>query len=774
MSPIIGKPIDRVDGRLKVTGKASYAAEFHIDHMAHGVTVHSTITKGRISSFDLEAAKQSPGVIDIITFENAMSLHFSSSSNPGGGKYAEKDLLPLQSNRIFYDGQHIAVVIAESFEQATHAASLVKVNYLNEAPQIDLKKNKDQSYKPPQGLGGTEVQLNRGDISAAMDTAAVKTDETYSTPVYHHNAMEPHATVANWEGGKLLIYDSTQSVAGVKSLMAQLLGVQPDRVRVVAKYIGGGFGSKGFSWPNTVLTAMASKHVSRPVKLVHTRQQSFTGNGRRSETIQKIELGSDQQGKLSGIRHTSTVETSFVDEFVEPAGVATAMLYGVPNLEVSHNLVRLNKGTPCPMRAPGEAPGTFAIEVAMDEMADKLKMDPIEFRLSNYAEKEPQKNKVFSSKYLKDCYAQGAKAIEWSKRNPVPGSNRQGDYMIGYGMATATYPANRSASSAKAVLFADGHAEVMCATQDIGTGTYTIMTQVAADAFGLPVDQIIMHLGDSDFPKGANSGGSQVTASVGPAIQAAALGVIDKLRTMAFADTKSPLYNQHKENVAVENGGIYLKNNSGKGEKFTQLLKRQGIDKLEAQAITNVSTRESTEANPAAGSTSAEKEIQHESKTNAAVQDDEKVERKPYSFHSFGAQFVKVRVDVDLGKVYVDKVVGVMDIGKVMNMKTAKNQIMGGMVFGIGMALMEETAYDPNRGRIVTKDLANYLVPVHADMPEFEIHFIDKPDPYISPIGARGIGEIGITGITAAISNAVYNAIGKRMRDLPITPDKLI
>jgi xanthine dehydrogenase YagR molybdenum-binding subunit len=773
MSAITGKPVDRVDGKLKVTGEALYAAEFQIPNMAHGVTVHSTITKGRITSFDLKQAKTSPGVIEVITFENAMNLHFASSSNPGSGKYAEKDLLPLQSNRVFYDGQHVAVVIAETFEQATHAASLVKINYQAEVPVLDLEKNKSQSYKPPQGLGGSQIQLNRGDINAAISNASVKTSETYTTPVYHHNAMEPHATIANWENGKLLIYDATQSVAGVKSLMGQLLGIQPDQVRVVAKYIGGGFGSKGFSWPNTVLTAMASKQVNRPIKLVHTRQQSFTGNGRRSETIQKIELGSDQSGILSAIRHASTVETSFVDEFVEPAGVATSMLYSSPSLEVSHSLVRLNKGTPCPMRAPGEAPGTFAIEVAMDEMADKLKMDPIQFRLSNYTDKEPQKNKVFSSKYLKECYTIGAKAIDWTKRNPVPGSNREGNYLIGYGMATATYPANRSASSAKAVLFADGHAEVMCATQDIGTGTYTIMTQIAADAFGLSVDQVKMHLGDSDFPKGANSGGSQVTASVGPAIQAAALGVIDKLITMAFADVKSLLHNQTKDNVVVQNGGIYFKNDAGKGEKFTQLMKRQEIDKLEAQAITNVSTRESTEANPAAGS-AAEKEIQDESKKNSAVQDDEKVNRKPYSFHSFGAHFVKVRVDVDLGKVYVDKIVGVMDIGKVMNLKTAKNQIMGGMVFGIGMALMEETAYDPGRGRIVTRDLANYLVPVHADMPEFEVHFIDKPDPYISPIGARGIGEIGITGVTAAISNAVYNATGKRMRNLPITPDKFM
>ncbi|MDB5030690.1 xanthine dehydrogenase family protein molybdopterin-binding subunit [Mucilaginibacter sp.] len=770
MNELVGKPLDRVDGRLKVTGAATYSAEYYPGNLAYGVIIESAIPKGRLKNLDTSVAEKAPGVLKIMTSQNSMSLHFPAGSDPGNGKYAEKDLLPLQSERIFYGGQAIAVVIAETFEQAEHAAMLIKADYDKDKPVFSLEKNIDQAYKPKQGLGGSEVQIKRGDADNALQSAAVTIEETYTTPVYHHNAMEPHATIAEWKGDELMMYDATQSVMGSKNLMANMLGVKPEKVRLISLYIGGGFGSKGFSWPNTVLTAMAAKLVGRPVKLVLSRQQMFTNAGRRTQTIQKISLGTDNAGKLNAIKHATTSETSFVDEFVEPAGIATAMLYSSPNADISHSLVRLNKGTPCPTRAPGEAPGTFAIEAAMDELAYKLKMDPVELRLLNYAETEEQKNKPFSSKNLKECYRQGADAIGWKQRNPQPGSMQEGNYLIGYGMATATYPANRSASTAKAILFADGHAEILCGTQDIGTGTYTIMTQIAADAFALPMEKVKVKLGDSSYPKGANSGGSQVSASVGPAIRAAALGAVNKLIKMAIADSGSPLHGHKEEDIVAANGRLYVaKTNSG--ESYEQLLSRNG-GKVEALATTNVSTRQQ-EANPAAKS-GAEEEAEKESKTNAVVQDDEKTDRKPYAFHSFGAQFVKLRVDKQLGTVHIDKIVSIMDIGKVLNLKTAKNQIMGGIIFGIGMALMEGTGYDPNDGRVVTRDLAQYLVPVHADMPEFDIRFIDKPDPYISPIGARGIGEIGITGITAAINNAIYHATGKRVRDLPVTADKLI
>ena len=769
----VGQPVDRVDGRLKVTGAAKYTAEFKPKNLAYGITVQSTVTKGHINSINLEQARKSPGVIDILTYKNAMQLHSPQSSSPGEGKYAEKDLLPLQSERVLYDGQHIAVVIAETFEQAEHAASLLQVNYEKQPAIFNLEKHVADAYKPPKGLGGSEVQFTRGDTMAALKNAAVKIEETYITPVYHHNALEPHATISEWQGDNLMVYDSTQSVSGSQGLLSQMLGVPKEQVRLISYYIGGGFGSKGFSWPNTVLSAMAAKLVKRPVKIVLSRQQVFTTGGRRSQTIQQIALAADTSGKLTAIRHASTVESSFVDEFVEPAGVVTTMLYGSPNLEVSHSLVRLNKGTPCPMRAPGEAPGSFGLEVAMDELAYKLNMDPVQLRLINYTDTEPQKNKPFSLKRLKECYQQGAEAIGWNTRNPQPNSMREGKFLVGYGMATATYPANRGKSAAKAVLFPDGHAEFECATQDIGTGTYTVMTQLAADTLNLPIDQIRMKIGDSAFPKGANSGGSQVTASVGPVIRAAALGLIQKLGEMAVADRNSPLFQQKPEQLTFQNGQLMVPGKESKGESLFAILKRSGLTKLEAEASINVSTRQQQEANPASGGP-GEEGATAESKHNPAVKADEAVDRSKYAFHSFGAQFVKVLVDPELGKVYVSKIAGVMDIGTVMNLKLAKNQIMGGQIFGIGMALMEGTEYDPNRGRIVTRDLANYLVPVHADMPEFDIRFINAPDTLISPVGARGIGEIGITGITAAIANAVYHATGKRVRDLPIRTEKLV
>ena len=772
MNESLGKPIDRVDGRLKVTGTATYAAEYQIKNLAYGAPVLSTITKGRVKFIDIDQAKKMPGVIGVMTSENCLMLHSPSGSDPGSGKFAEKDLLPLQNDRVLYGGQYIAVVVAETAEQAEQAAAAMKVTYEEQKPAVGFEANFAAAYQPGSGLGGAKTQEKRGDADAAMLTAAVTTNETYTTPVYNHTAMEPHATIAEWNGDKLTVYDATQSVMGVQGLLSTILGVPKENTQVYALYIGGGFGSKGFTWANTLLAPMAAKQFNRPVKIELKRQQLFSAAGRRTQTQQKIGLGAGADGKLTSIKHDTISETSFVDEFVETAGVATSMIYSSPNVEVKHSLVRLNRGTPCPMRAPGESVGMYALEVAMDEIANKLKMDPVQFRITNHSDMDEQKKKQFSSKYLKECYQRGADAIGWSNRSAEPGITKQGNLLVGYGVATATYPANRSASSAKATLFADGHAEILCGTQDIGTGTYTVMTQVAADAFGLPVDKVNVKLGNSSYPKGAQSGGSQVSASVGPPIRAAALGAVSKVVKMAIADENSPLHGKKEEDIVASNGRIQLKDKPEKGESFADVLRRKGMDKVEASAKTNVSTRPQQDTPAPDGSPEAK--IETESKTNAAVQADEKTDRKDYVFHSFGAQFAKVLVDPDLGTIRVEKIASVMDIGTVMNHKTATNQIMGGILFGMGMALMEETKYDPNNGRIVTRDMAQYLVPVHADIPEIEVQFIEKPDAFISPIGARGIGEIGVTGMAAAIANAIYNATGKRVRDLPITPDKLI
>jgi xanthine dehydrogenase YagR molybdenum-binding subunit len=775
MNEIIGKPIDRVDGRLKVTGGARYAAEFQLPNMAHGYCVQSTIAKGRIRSIDTKMAEAAPGVLAVITYKNAAKLK---KDEEGGsiqdGKLGEKNLLPLQDDIIHYDGQHIGVVVADTFEHARDAASLIKVDYTSDKPVVEIEQALPQAFLAEESFG-RKLQVKRGDPDTAFQSAEVKVDQTYVTPVYHHNPMEPHATIADWKGDELTLYDATQWVQGTRNAVAKMLGVPSKNVRVVSLFVGGGFGCKGFLWAHPVVAAMASQRVGRPVKVVLSRQQMFTSNGHRGRTIQQIALGAKKDGKLTSVRHLTTTQTSFVDEFPEPCGLATRILYACPNLEIAHKLVRLNTGTPTPTRAPGEAPGTFAIESAMDELAYKLKMDPVELRLANYAEENPHNGKQWSSKHLNECYRRGADAIGWSQRKPEPASMREGDHLVGYGMATATYPGNRSPASAKVQIFPDGHAVAASCTQDIGTGTYTIMTQIAAEALGLPLEKVEFKLGDSSLPNAPVSGGSQTAVSVGSAVRAAALAAKSKIIALAIKDKESPLKDQNEDGIEVENGRLILKENPLRGETYSQILKRQRLPTIEAECTTNVSARESEKDE---GKSVVKESAGGKGEENGggcfAAMSDEEMERQPYAFHSFGAQFAKVIVDPLIGRVRVVKCASVMDIGRVLNLKMARNQIRGGFIFGLGMALMEQTVFDPVRGRIVTRDLANYHVPVNADVPEIEVQFIDEPDPHISPIGARGIGEIGITGAVAAISNAVYHATGKRIRELPITPDKLI
>ena len=788
MEKIIGKPVDRKDGHLKVTGGALYAAEHFPTNMAYAVMVTSTISKGHIRSIDDTATRAHKGVVEVITYKNSIHLHQPTTEDSAGGYFAEKELLPLQTERIFYNGQHVALVIANTFQAAEHGAALLKITYDSEKPLTEIEDDLANKYQPKKGIGGNEVQIHKGDAEKALRDAAVKNDQTYVTPVYHHNAMEPHAATALWEGDQLTIYDTTQAVFSTRAIVAKMMGTQPEKVRILSPFVGGGFGSKGFMWPHAVLAAMASKQVGRPVKLVINRMQMFSTCGRRSRTIQNIVLGAGSNGKLAAVKHDTTSETSFVDEFVEPAGVATKMLYDAPNFDITQNLVRINKGTPCPTRAPGEAVGMFAYEVAIDELAEKLNMDPLELRLANYAEKHPQDGKEWSLKNLKDCYQKGADAIGWKSRNAKPRSMQEDGMLVGYGMATASYPANRQDSTVKVRLYADGKAAAASATQDIGTGTYTVMAQILAENIGVAIENAEFKLGDSSMPKGANSGGSQTSASVGPALRAGALLAKSKAIQLAIADKKSPLYGQQESAVQVENGRMFLSSDTSKGETYAALLKRQKMDVLEAEGKTNVSTRETktSEANPVSsqqsggqqggsgGQQSGSGGEGNKPEENPFAKADEAQDRKNVAFHSFGAHFVKVMVDPFTGFVRVSKVVSVIDAGTILNEKTARSQIIGGVIWGLGQALTEATAYDPNNGRPVTKDLADYHVPSHADMPEFDIQFIGKPDLKISPVGSRGIGEIGTTGITAAIINAVHHATGKWIRELPATPDKVM
>lgn len=744
MSEIVGQPLDRVDGRAKVTGTAPYAADFPLDRLTYGVTVQSTIARGSISKLDTSRAKSAPGVIAVFTHENTPSLSLTDEQRKAI-KLGEDFLLPLQDNRVYYDGQHIALVVADTFERAEYAAGLLDIEYVPLTPILDLDLGLATAYKPQDSMG-RPLQISRGDFDGAWSNAAVRLDQTYSTPVYNHNPMEPPATIALWDGSQMTVYDSTQSVMGNRNAIAYALGLDPGQVRLIDPFVGGGFGCKGFTWAHTLLAPMAARALGRPVKIVLTRRQMFTCIGRRAHTIQQIQMGAGADGKLVSVHHKVLTETSFVDEFIETAGLPTERLYACPNLKISHEVMRLNRGTPTPMRAPGEAPGTYALECAMDELACQLKMDPIELRLANHAETDPQNGKAWSSKNLRECYQRGAETIGWSKRNPKPQSMRDGNHFVGYGMASAIYPANRSPASARAVIYTDGHAEVESCTQDIGTGTYTIMTQIAAQALGLPVEQVQFKLGDSNLPKAPVSGGSQTAASVGPAVRQACVAAREKLLRLAATDKRSPLAGHPAEDVVVENGRCYVNGAPDSGETYAEILRRGGLASIDAEAQSHRTTR----------------------KKGGGEQEDH------YAFYSFGAQFAKVLFDPFLGTVRVTHCASVMDIGRVLNLKTAANQVMGGIIFGIGMALMEQTVYDAGRGRIITRDLANYLIPVHADIPEITVDFINAPDTNFTEMGARGVGEIGITGITAAIANAVYHASGKRIRALPITPDKFL
>lgn len=732
---VVGKALDRVDGRLKVTGSAYYSAEIPVTNVTHAVTIQSAIAKGRITQIDTRAAEQAPGVFAVITHLNAPKLFGEKKVGT-----TDKKLPLLQDNIVHYSGQHIGVVVADTFERATHAASLVQVRYDADKPTIDMEANLGHAFPPSSKLPRNEpMDSVRGNLAQGLAAATVQIKQTYTTPLENHNPLEPHATIAVWQGQQLTLYDATQGIFQAQAKVASALGIAPSNVRIISHFVGGGFGCKGSVWSHVVLAAMAARQVNRPVKLVLARTQMFGPVGFRPQTIQRITLGATHKGKLTAIKHAGTSHTSTLDEFVEPTAKTARMIYACPNVETTHRLVSLNTGTPTFMRAPGEASGSFALESAMDELAYALKLDPIELRLRNHADIDPDKGLPWSSKSLKECYKLGAERFGWQQRNPTPRSMRDGRYLVGWGMATATYPTNRSPASAVARLLADGTAVVQSGSQDIGTGTYTVMTQVAADALGLPVEKVRFELGDSAMPNSPVSGGSQTAASVGSAVHLAATEARSKILQLALADQSSPLYGTNVQDIAALDGRLLLKSNSSKNETYGAILARHGLNMIEARA----------DAKPGE-------------------------EKDKFSMHSFGAQFAEVHVEPDLGEVRVTRWVGTFGVGRLLNAKTGRSQLIGGIVYGIGMALMEHTVTDPNLGRIVTADLAEYHVPVNADVPSIEALVVDEYDPYINPVGAKGIGEIGITGVAAAIANAVYHATGKRVRDLPITLDKLL
>lgn len=704
MSQVIGTAVSRKDGRAKVTGAATYAAEHEIPELVHGYLITAGIANGRIKTIDTHASERAPGVIAVFTHQNAPEVFMPANDFISSKLYEAR--LPLSDNQIHYAGQIIGLVVADTFEQARHAAHLTKVEYETQTPLVDAQKAVFNEAPPQMG---EEFRFETGDLAAGMASAAAKIQATYLGSTELHAPMEPHAIIAHWQGqDSLTIYEPSQWVIGSQKTYAQLFGVPTERVRVVTPYIGGAFGCKAFPWPHAVLCAAAARQIKRPLKVVLSRRQMTANAGHRSETEQMLRLGATSDGRLTAIAHEVKSATSPVDVFVEPCTAVTPVMYTAANMQLSQELAVMNVGTPTFMRAPGENPGMWALESAMDELAWALKMDPVELRLKNEAKEHQRKGLPFSAKYFADCLQVGADRFGWQDRPMQARSLTRDGNLVGWGMAGSTFPGVRGKASAKVRLLPDGTVHVLTAGNDMGTGAYTTVAVTAAEALGVPVEQVRVELGNSLLPDGGMAGGSQMTASLVPAVM-----------------------------VACQN-----------------LLK----------------TANCTTASAACAALRQSKRAAFEATGDSAPG----AETKKWAFQSWGAHFCEVMVDEDIGRLRVTRWVSVMNIGRVMNSKTAASQVRGGVIMGIGQALMEEAHLDPNTGYPVVYDLATYHFPAHADTPRIDVAFVGEPDLNFNPSGARGVGEVGITGVSAAIANAVYHATGKRIRDLPITPDKLL
>ena len=712
----------RYDAFAKITGRAKYAAEFPVKNVAYGYIVQANLPSGTVASIDDTAASRASGVLNILTPFNAPKL----------GELGNVNV--LQNADVLFSGQPIAVVVARSLPEAQHAATLLRITYNEKPAKLDFNNLLGDARSPKRGGAS-----NRGDLAASAAKAAATLDQTYSTPVQNHNPMEPHATIAAWEGDKLNVYDATQGITGVQQGLARAFSIPQANIHVECPYTGGGFGCKGYVWSHTILTAMAAKVAQRPVKLVLGREQMFGPVGSRPNTLQHIKLAASADGKLLVQQHDSTCYTSFISDWVESAANQTTLLYDSESLSTSHKIVPLNLGMGTWMRAPGEATGSVGLEIALDELAEKLNMDPVQLRVINNAQKDPRQGKPWSSKHLAECYTQAAERFGWSKRSARPGQNREGNKLIGHGMATANYGAGRSPSSAVVRILPNGRVFVGIGTQDLGTGTYTILAQAAALALAMDPALVDVKLGDTTLPRSGGSGGSTTAASVCPAVYDAAAQARLKLAQLAAADAQSPFHGATAEDLDTKDGKLFLKSSPQKTESIAALIARNGGQPVEGTATSELAK-----------------------------------DRESFTSHSWGAVFAEVAVDADTHMIHVRRMVATYDIGTLLNDKTGTNQLMGGLVWGISMALHEEAHIDTKYGRTVNENLAEYHVPVNADVHEIDVTCLNIPDYKFNPLGARGIGEIGITGAAAAIANAIYNATGKRVRDLPVTLDKLM
>ncbi|MGI4829726.1 MAG: xanthine dehydrogenase family protein molybdopterin-binding subunit [Janthinobacterium lividum] len=735
-SAIIGASIPRIDGPLKTTGMARYASDYNFPGLVYAVPVRASVASAKIRSIDSSTAERMPGVLLVLQHGNIMPLY----RNASGGRNSESRPA-FEDESVAYWGQYVAAVVAETFEQAQAAAAAVRVTY---APASFNVNPSLSDALPPEGQpGGPQVLSHRGDTEAAFASAAVKVDEVYITPVETHNPMEMHATVAVWDGKRYTLYETSQGVMNHQTVMAQVLGEPKENVEVVSRFIGSGFGGKLFPWPHSAIAAAASRKLRRPVKLTLSRKMMFSNSGHRPRTQQRLRLGATADGTLVSLQQDYRNHTNFGDDVRENCGEATPFLYSTANLKVTSALVRRNVGTPTPMRGPGAVPGLFALESAMDELAIKLKKDPVELRLSLDTLTDEEKNKPFSSRHLKECLQVGSERFCWSKRTPEVGSMRRGDLILGWGVAAASWGANRGQCEASLNLKSDGTARLSCGTQDIGTGTYTVVAQMVSDKTGIPVGNIQVVLGSSALPPGPTSGGSTATSTLVPAVIDAANAAIKVVLSVALSTKGSPFQGREVASLALTSGRVHAKDQPAEsGVPYGEILQMANLASANGDGKSG-----GLGADPRA---------------------------RDFSTHSFGAQFVEVEWDPGIAKLRVSRVVSVVDGGRILNMRTAKNQMEGAIVMGVGMGLFEETIYDQRNGHAVNDNFADYLVPTIADMPQIDVHFLDIPDPLINEYGARGIGEIGLAGVAPAITSAVYHATGVRLRKVPVRIEDLL
>ncbi|HTA99915.1 MAG TPA: xanthine dehydrogenase family protein molybdopterin-binding subunit [Bradyrhizobium sp.] len=732
----IGQPLTRRDGVLKVKGEARYAADNHPPGMLHAVLAVSGIARGRVTFLDVQAAKNHPGVVEVMTTANRPPLAEDPDAKTNPFMFRME---LLQNDRVRYANQPIAVVIAETLEAATEGVALLAPRYDALPARVGLDGG--EAFVPPAVGVGNPAEMRRGDVEAGLAAASKRIDATYETPTQYHNAMEPHAIVASWDGDRLSIDTPSQGLAMGQMRLAGLFGIPPENIHIRSPFLGGGFGSKGLMSGPQVLGVLAARLVGRPVKLVLRREHMYGPVGHRSPSRQRLRIGVDSEGQLTALDHHARIATSTFDEFFEPAADASHTLYASPAIATSHEAVRIDTGTPLFMRAPGEATGSIALESAIDEAAWACEMDPLAFRISNYAEVEPISGKPFSSKALRQCYARGAERFGWAKRPLAPRQMRdEAGLLVGWGIGTATFPALMFAAEARAVVRGDGSGVMETGAHDMGQGAWTALAQIAADGLGLDLEQVEFKAGTSDLPDAGIAGGSAHTATAGMAIHNVGAAVIAKLADLATGDERSPLFGAGNAGVVARGGRLFRRDDETRSESYADILKRARLAQIEARGKSAI--------DPAA--------------------------QANYAMHAHGAVFAEVKVDPDLGQVRVTRMVGAFAAGRIINPRMVQSQIYGGMIWGMSFALHEQAVIDRRSGRIINANFAEYHVPVNADVPRLEALMIEEHDPHVNALGIKGVGEIGITGSAGAIANAVWHATGIRVRRFPIGIDDLV